>query len=200
MNQLLNKYDLKKNYSDESHKKFKKELKQIIKDIEMNINIEIMIDFEGKYDESRIDKMRQLLKHLEGYREKHFYCLPVLSELEEEEFKKLLRSISNNIPGLLEEMHIGRAGQKLARKSISTEIDGDFLRVDGPLVSAHMQTFAEKVGFALFYEMTKTIVPPGGGVAARWFSNVEALQGKYPREPLSRATQRSPGRRPRETP
>jgi len=29
--------------------------------------------------------MRQLLKHLEGYREKHFYCLPVLSELEEEE-------------------------------------------------------------------------------------------------------------------
>ena len=107
-------------------------------------------------------------------------------ELEEDEFKKLLRSISNNISGLLEEMHIGRAGQKLARKSIPTEIDGGFLRVDGPLVSAHMQTFAEKVGFALFYEMTKTIVPPEGGVAARWFSNVDVLQGKYPREEISK--------------
>src|SRR5262245_21886081 len=85
-------------------------------------------------------------------------------------------------------MHIGRAGQKLARKSIPTEVDGGFLKVDGPLVSAHMQTFAEKVGFALFYEMTKTIVPPEGGVVARWFSNVEALQGKYPREEISRIT------------
>jgi hypothetical protein len=108
------------------------------------------------------------------------------SESEKDELKKVFRSISNNIPGLLEEMHIGRAGQKLARKSIPTEVDGGILRVDGPLVSAHMQTFAEKIGFALFYEITKTIVPPEGGVAARWFSNVDVFQGKYPREEISR--------------
>jgi hypothetical protein len=42
------------------------------------------------------------------------------------------------------------------------------------------------VGFALFYEITKTMVPPEGGVAARWFSNVEVLQGRYPHEEISR--------------
>jgi hypothetical protein len=113
------------------------------------------------------------------------------SELEGEEYKQLLRAISNNIPGLLEEMHIGRGGQRLARKSIPTAIDGGLFKVDGPLVSAHMQTFAEKVGFALFFEFAKTVVPPEGGVAARWFSNVDVLRGNYPREEISRIVGRS---------
>jgi hypothetical protein len=83
-----------------------------------------------------------------------------------QEAKGLLRSVKNNIPGLIEEMHIGAAGA--------------FLRVNGPLVSMHMQTFAAKLGFALYYALTKQIVPKAGGVAARWFSNVERLEGKFP--------------------
>jgi hypothetical protein len=38
------------------------------------------------------------------------------TELEHKEFKKLLSAIRNNVPGLLEEMQIGKAGQKLARR------------------------------------------------------------------------------------
>jgi hypothetical protein len=101
---------------------------------------------------------------------------------DEEEFRKLLGAVSNNVPGLLEEMHIGRAGQKLARKKISQEIEGGFLRVNGPLVHANMQTFATKIGFALYYETTQSIIPPEGAVAARWFSNAEVFEGKFPKK------------------
>jgi hypothetical protein len=52
--------------------------------------------------------------------------------------------------------------------------------VNGPLVSSHMQTFAFKLGFALFHEVTKKIVPPEGVVSARWFSNVERMEGSFP--------------------
>jgi hypothetical protein len=102
------------------------------------------------------------------------------TDKERDEFKKLLRSINNNIPGLLQEMCVGKAGQKLALYRVPVHVDGNFLRTDGPLVSSHMQTFATKLGFALFYELTNQIVPKGGGVAARWFSNYERLEGKFP--------------------
>lgn len=99
---------------------------------------------------------------------------------QKEEIKKLLSGIKNNIPGLLEEMRIGRAGQKIARKRVGLSEDGGFLRVNGPLVSKYMQAFAVKLGFALHYHATQEIVPPQGGVVARWFSNVERWEGKFP--------------------
>ena len=102
------------------------------------------------------------------------------TDKERDEFKKLLRSINNNIPGLLQEMYVGKAGQQISLHRVPVHVDGNFLRTDGPLVSSHMQTFATKLGFALFYELTKQIVPKGGGVAARWFSNHEQLEGKFP--------------------
>ena len=43
-----------------------------------------------------------------------------------------------------------------------------------------MQTFAFKVGFSLYYELTKKVLPKTGGVVARWFSNVERLDGTFP--------------------
>ncbi len=95
------------------------------------------------------------------------------TDMEREEFKKLLRSIKNNIPGLLQEMYFDKTGPE-------TSPEANFLRTDGPLVSSHMQTFAMKLGFALYYEFTNQIVPKGGGVAARWFSNHEWLEGKFP--------------------
>jgi hypothetical protein len=43
-----------------------------------------------------------------------------------------------------------------------------------------MEIFSVKLGFALNYEVTKRIVPPEGGVAVRWFSNIDAMEGKIP--------------------
>lgn len=104
------------------------------------------------------------------------------TELEQQEFEKLLRAADNNIPGLLEEMQIGRGGQKLNARRIGVSEDHGFLRVGGPLVSIHMQAFAMKLGLALHFEATKLIVPPCGGVSARWFSNVDKLTGAFPEE------------------
>jgi hypothetical protein len=101
-------------------------------------------------------------------------------EEERAELKKLLRGVSNNVPGLLEEMDLDARDQVAARNRLPKPADGGFLKTNGPLVSAHMQTFATKLGFALYYEVTGSIVPMDGGVAARWFSNVDRLDGTFP--------------------
>ncbi|MFK4507067.1 hypothetical protein LPJ38_26885 [Bradyrhizobium daqingense] len=95
------------------------------------------------------------------------------------EMKNIFSGIDNNIPGLLEEMYLPREMQSAAgwRKQ-----DGGLLRVDGPLVSSHMQTFAFKIGFSLYYEMTKRVLPKAGGVVARWFSNFDRLSGAFPQD------------------
>jgi hypothetical protein len=96
------------------------------------------------------------------------------------DLKKLLSSVTNNVHGLLEEMYIDPTGQAIARKRLAKEVEGGFLRTDGPLVTAYMQTFSTKLGFALYHAITKRIAPMSGGVAARWFSNVERLDGTFP--------------------
>jgi hypothetical protein len=101
--------------------------------------------------------------------------------LEKEELQSILKAVGNNVPGLLQEMRIGHAGQKIARKRLPPGTsDGGFLRVNGPIASGHMETFAAKLGFALFYEVTRKIIPPTGGVAALWYSNVDRLEGTFP--------------------
>lgn len=91
--------------------------------------------------------------------------------------KSLFSAINNNVPGLLEEMHIPREKQEAAGWRME---NGGLLRANGPLVSSHMKTFAHKIGFALYYELTRTVLPKTGGVVARWFSNVDRLNGTFP--------------------
>jgi hypothetical protein len=93
------------------------------------------------------------------------------------EMKSIFSAVTNNIPGLLQEMYLSREQQSAAGWR---EQDGGLLRTNGPLVSSHMQTFAFKIGFSLYYELTKTVLPKTGGVVARWFSNVDRLDGTFP--------------------
>jgi hypothetical protein len=97
-----------------------------------------------------------------------------------DEMKGILQAVSNNIPGLLDEMYLGPAERAAAPRTLPSHVEGQLLRANGPLVRSHMQTFAFKMGFALYYEITKQIVPIGGGVVARWFSNVERWRGECP--------------------
>ena len=101
-------------------------------------------------------------------------------EEEREELKKLLRGVSNNVPGLLQEMYLDEGDQAAAQNRLARPLEGGFLKANGPLVRAHMQTFATKLGFALYYELTGKIVPLEGGVAARWFSNMDRLEDAFP--------------------
>jgi len=97
------------------------------------------------------------------------------------EMTKIFGGIANNVPGLLNEMLFSRS----ERAAILSKLPADFangvpMRADGPLVSSHMQTFAFKFGFAMYYEVTKRVLPAGGAVVARWFSNVDRWQDSCP--------------------
>jgi hypothetical protein len=89
------------------------------------------------------------------------------------DISKLLGGVENNIPGLLQEMYVGAGGQKLARKYSSAPLDGKFLRAGEPLVSKYMDIFSAKVGFALHYQATGSVVPAAGAVLSRWYTNVQ---------------------------
>jgi hypothetical protein len=96
------------------------------------------------------------------------------------EMTKIFSAISNNIPGLLDEMLLSPAERAARLSKLPFRVDGEPMRANGPLVSSHMQTFAFKFGFAMYYKVTNRVLPIGGGVAARWFSNVDRWQGIRP--------------------
>lgn len=102
------------------------------------------------------------------------------TEEQKSELWRMLRETENNVPGLRDELQLDSIELVAARKRVPLANAGGFLKTSGPLVSSHMQTFATKLGFALYFEATRKIVPLAGGVTARWFSNVERLDGTFP--------------------
>ena len=92
----------------------------------------------------------------------------------------MLSGVANNIPGLRQEMRLGRAAEKLARKRQNILDDAHPLRTDGPLVTKHILTFAAKFGFALHHEIYGGPIPEEGGVLVWWFSNVQAYHDQIP--------------------
>ena len=99
---------------------------------------------------------------------------------DQDEVRKILNGLKNNLPGVLQEMYIGRAGQKLASKRVRPPNSGGVLRLDGPLASKHLDIFGCKLGLAMHFEATGNALPRNGGIAIRVFSNVEALEEKIP--------------------
>ncbi|MGY4355354.1 hypothetical protein ACVW0J_001847 [Bradyrhizobium sp. i1.7.7] len=75
-----------------------------------------------------------------------------------------------------------RGAEKLARKRHGISEEMHPLRANGPILTRHILTFAAKLGFALYFEMTGRAVPLAGGVQVMWFSNVQALKGEIPAE------------------
>jgi hypothetical protein len=99
---------------------------------------------------------------------------------EEFEFRRLLQALDNNIPGMLEEMHLSEQAQAADLRKLPTGFDGGLLRVGGPLVTRYMRAFSLKLVAALHHEVTKEIVPAAGCVTARWLSNFERVTGAFP--------------------
>src|SRR5262249_2041266 len=100
-----------------------------------------------------------------------------------DDLERLLRGVRNNIPGLLEEMQVGGAGQALVHPNIPSMPGGaGILRVDGPILRKHIHVFGAKLGLALHFEAHGLPVPPAGGVQPMFFTNVSALRGELPTE------------------
>ena len=71
------------------------------------------------------------------------------------ELKNLLSAVSNNVPGLLEEMLVDEAELYKAQRDIPNMPPGaSVLRANGPILTRHMRTFGAKFGLALHFELT----------------------------------------------
>ena len=88
-------------------------------------------------------------------------------------------AIRNNIPGFFEE--IGKpspeginALHEINKVSPGFVVPGQFIfNLQGPIARRNLGMFCAKVGFALYYETTGSVVPPEGGVTGTWKGNLE---------------------------
>jgi hypothetical protein len=86
------------------------------------------------------------------------------------EMTKILGGIKNNFPVLLREMEASREQDELARGQTIFPDAGGALNI-GAGVHAYISQFAARAGLALHYHLCREIVPPGGGVFVRWYTN-----------------------------
>jgi hypothetical protein len=97
------------------------------------------------------------------------------------ELVKVVRGITNNFPGLLKEMESTARQREQARNS-PAPLDDDGSGALNFSDKAHslMVRFAARAAFALHYELCRQILPEGGGVFARWYTNEVFLKGGFP--------------------
>lgn len=103
------------------------------------------------------------------------------------ETQESIRAVANNFPEILLEMRPDAAQEKRAVEEYGLEHrrmpDGQLpiFSVRGPKLNAAIESFARKLFCALYYKHTNTILPPGGGIALRWFTNVQIDADEIPR-------------------
>lgn len=102
----------------------------------------------------------------------------------EQEIERIMRSVQTNSPGVLEEMMPSpRQKQHFEQlKSAGRIVGAGALNCSGPLVNRSIGIFGAKLGLALYYFFTSRIIPVAGGVAVRWYSNFDKMEGKIPEE------------------
>lgn len=105
----------------------------------------------------------------------------IADSAEDEEWARLMNEVKRVAPDLLREMWMSPQEMRLVmlREGIFDQNLAAF-RADGPILGAHMQTFAAKIGFALHYEATGDFVPSEGRVQVRWFTSSEVYGGRLP--------------------
>jgi hypothetical protein len=110
------------------------------------------------------------------------------TETEKAEFEKLVRAIARNYPAIIEEMRPRHRQVRNAMKTYGltkapgqSMADMPVLAVNGPLVNAAVERFSCKLFCALFYKHSGNILPVAGGIAVRWFSNLQIQGEEIPR-------------------
>lgn len=92
--------------------------------------------------------------------------------VEKADIQKTISAVANNVPGVLEEMHLTEAEQMATRRRLGIELGAGFLRLDGPLVTRHMTVFATKLGLALYFEAVGRALPATGAVVPFWWRSL----------------------------
>jgi hypothetical protein len=108
---------------------------------------------------------------------------------EKAEQQERIRAVAHNYPSVLEEMRpsleqLRRAETKYGIRPGPGETRRDLplLSVRGPLINAAVENFARKLFCALYYKHAAQIIPPAGGIAVQWFTNIQIDNDEIPRE------------------
>ncbi len=96
------------------------------------------------------------------------------------ELAALMRAVEHNYPEVLLELKPSVRQLRNARDQLglSTQLGESvtelpLLSAGGPLVEGSLHQFARKLFCALFYKHARSILPASGGVAVKWFTNLQ---------------------------
>jgi hypothetical protein len=110
------------------------------------------------------------------------------TEEEKAEMGKLMRAVAHNYPDVLPEMQLNvrqlrRAAAKygLERTQGKTYADIPAVSLEGPLINVAVENFSRKLFCALYYKHAEQILCPEGGIAVRWWTNLQVEAGEIPR-------------------
>jgi hypothetical protein len=103
------------------------------------------------------------------------------------ETQERIRAVAHNYPEILLEMRpsarqLRTAAEKYGlTKNGNSYADLPALSVRGPRINAAIENFGRKLFCALFYKHAGSILPSEGGIAIRWFTNVQIDADEIPR-------------------
>lgn len=103
------------------------------------------------------------------------------------EVQESIRAVAANDPEVLREMKMTPAQYERAATSYRLDRyrfpDGELpILAVGPRIHAAIENVARKLFCALFYKHTSRILPVTGGIAYRWFTNMQIEADHIPRE------------------
>jgi hypothetical protein len=111
------------------------------------------------------------------------------TEIREKEFQERVRAVAYNYPEVIQEMKLSARQARNAIKKYNwrlapgmTSADLPVIFAGGPLVNTAVTTFGRKLFCALYYKHTRQILPMAGGIAIKWFTNLQVENGALPRE------------------
>ena len=104
------------------------------------------------------------------------------------EVHERIRAVAHNYPKVLLEMQPSARQLRNAVKIYGMKRNPGqslselpVLSAKGPLVNAAVENFSRKLFCALYYKHTKEILPKSGGIAIKWYSNVQIERDEIPR-------------------
>ena len=109
------------------------------------------------------------------------------SEIEQNEMQQIMTAVARNHPEIIQELHPSVRQIRRAIRQYGLEvpqgvasIDLPMLSVSGPLINSAVESFGRKLFLALYYKHTGNILSVEGGVALKWFANIQLENGAIP--------------------
>jgi hypothetical protein len=102
------------------------------------------------------------------------------------ELNKICMAAFRNNPGLAAEMHMDQvAGLKRLGNDAYKLPSWHLVHLGGPICQSALDSFGKKLALSLHFEATGLIVPVGGAVLLKHYSNVDAFTGFLPDDLIS---------------